>query len=310
MKSSQVGIADVVNALAALRPNAAGTEAIVRLCGLDLVPRQRDNRSLQIELDDADDDDRTSATGQAASQPETQTLPPSVRRLEPVRTLTRNTSPPDPLATASVQTVAAATPVFEGLLTVRDGIELLRMASSVLVSAGKLDIARITQQLAYAKPLTELPRLRVPSLALGAQILVDVGQSMQPFYEDQQDLVERFARNLRSLADIRYFADDPQRGCGPERRKSKWKEYVLPLPQVPVIALTDLGCGYPRRPDALRAWLRMADQLRRRQSRVVVFAAVRLNRIPDELHRAVDLVLWDRSAVRRNVMQLAGAGNE
>jgi hypothetical protein len=309
MKSSGVGIADVVLATAALRPNVAGTEAIVRMCGLDLTPRRSDAAPSQKPQIGADQDDRT-VTGQAAGQPQTQTLPPSVRRLEPVRTLTRPTPPQDPLSPSSGAAAPSAPPTFEGLLTLRDGIELLRMAASVFVSADKLDVARITRQLAYAQPLTDLPRLRVPSLALGAQVLVDVGQSMQPFYEDQQDLVQRLQSNLRSLAEIRYFADDPARGCGPSRRRSTWHEYAMPLPQVPVIALTDLGCGYPRRPDALHAWLRLADQLRRRQSRLVVFAAVRLNRVPDELRRSADLVLWDRSAIRRNVMQLAGAGNE
>ena len=77
-----------------------------------------------------------------------------------------------------------------------------------------------------------------------------------------------------------------------------------------VIALTDLGCGFPERPDATRAWLRMAQYLRRRQSRVVVFAPVRLSRIPLALRRVIELVLWDRSTVRRNVMQLAGRPGE
>jgi hypothetical protein len=310
MKSSGLGIADVVVATAALQPNVAGREAIVRMCGMELTPRQSGTGPLQKPPIDAAEDDQTTVTGQAAGQAQTQTLPPSVRRLEPVRTVTRPAPPKDPLVPSYGTPAPTAPPTFEGLLTLRDGIELLRMAASVFVSADKLDVARITRQLAYAQPLTDLPRLRVPSLALGAQILVDVGQSMQPFYEDQQDLVQRLGRNLRDLAEIRYFADDPARGCGPQRRRSTWHEYAMPLPQVPVIVLTDLGCGYPRRPDALHAWLRLADQLRRRQSRLVVFAAVRLNRVPDELRRSADLVLWDRSAIRRNVMQLAGADNE
>lgn len=308
MKRSAVGIADIVVATSALRPNAAAREAIVRMCGMDFVPRQRDAGTPQpAPVDDDSADDEAAVTGRTG-EPQLQLLPPSVRRLEPVRQLTRPTPRPDPLASAGSKSVPA-TPTFEGLLTVRDGIELLRMASSVFVAADKLDIPRITRRLAYAQPLTDLPRLRVPSLALGAQILVDVGQSMQPFHEDQQDLVKRI-KDKRSVAEVLYYADDPASGCGPERRRNTWHEYQLPLPQVPVIVLTDLGCGYPRRPDALRAWLRLAEQLRRRQSRVVVFAAVRLDRVPNELARAVDLVLWDRSAVRRNVMQLAGAGNE
>jgi hypothetical protein len=133
---------------------------------------------------------------------------------------------------------------------------------------------------------------------------------MQQFYDDQQDVVKRVVGKLRSFIDVKYFADDPMRGCGSERRRFTWSDYQLPHPQVPVIALTDLGCGYPRRVEAIRAWMHLAERLRRRQSRVVVFAAVTLERIPDELARGVDLVLWDRSPVRRNVMQLAGVRDE
>lgn len=308
MKRSGVGIAEIVQATSALRPNAAAREAIVRMCGMDFVPRQRAAGPSQATPVDDDFTDEEAAVTDRTGQSGTQLLPPSVRRLEPVRQLTRPTPRQDPLPLASSRS-APVPATFEGLLTLRDGIELLRMASSVFVAADKLDIVRITRRLAYAQPLTDLPRLRVPSLALGAQILIDVGQSMQPFYEDQQDLVKR-VKDKRSVAEVLYYADDPADGCGPERRRNTWQEYELPLPQVPVIALTDLGCGYPRRPDAQRAWRRLAEQLRRRQSRVVVFAAVRLDRVPDDLARAVDLVLWDRSAVRRNVMQLAGAGNE
>jgi len=226
-----------------------------------------------------------------------------------VRQDTRAATLPDPIG-ARTPTVQRPVPDFEGLLTERDGIELMRMAASVPSPTDRIDVDQVVRHLAYAKPLTELPRLQVKSLAFGAQILVDVGLPMQQFYDDQQDIVGRVADKLRNFADIRYFADDPMQGCGPERRRFTWSDYQLPRPQVPVIALTDLGCGYPRRVEAIRAWMHLAARLRRRQSRVVVFAAVTLKRIPDELARAVDLVAWDRSAVRRNVMQLAGVRDE
>ena len=192
----------------------------------------------------------------------------------------------------------------------RDGAELLRLAASVPMATDKIDVDLVVRELALARPLDELPRVHAPSLALGAQVLADVGQSMQPFFEDQEELLHRFAGSLRDRVEIRYFADDPQLGAGPQRRSGSWQPYVPPDIGASVIALTDLGCGFPERPDAARAWLRMAQYLRRRQSRVVVFAPVRLSRIPLALRRVVELVLWDRSSVRRNVMQLAGRPGE
>ena len=309
MKASGVGIADAVQATVALRPNAAAAEAIVRMCGMELTTKVED--VVPPDLGDPEDDNLKTGETSAPNLGEgtVQSLPPSVQKLKPVRQDTRAAASPDPIG-ARTPTVQRTVPDFEGLLTERDGIELMRLAASVPSPTDRVDVDRVVQHLAYANPLTELPRVHVKSLAFGAQILVDVGLSMQQFYEDQQDVVKRVADKLRNFADIKYFADDPMQGCGPERRRFTWSDYQLPRPQVPVIALTDLGCGYPRRVEAIRAWMHLAERLRRRPSRVVVFAAVTLKRIPDELARAVDLVAWDRSAVRRNVMQLAGVRDE
>jgi hypothetical protein len=309
MKASGVGFADMIQAYAALKPNPVAAEAIARMCGFEVQPQT-------VESKDGSDDDHREGradfdTPSSVPPPmpaELQALPPSVHRLQPARQDTRRTVA-DPMTT-KVAPAARPVPQFEGLLTERDGVELMRMASSVSVPTDRVDVDRVAARLASAMPLTELPMLRMKTLAFGAQVLVDVGQSMQQFFKDQTTLLERVECNLRKFADIRYFADDPMRGCGPERRRYSWREYQLPYPQVPVIALTDLGCGYPLRPLATRAWLRLADLLRKRKSRVVVFAPVSLARIPGELARIVDLVLWDRSSVRRNVMQLVGARDE
>lgn len=305
-----VGFADVINAHAALKPNAAGAEAIVRMCGFEIRPD--DHGAAQIKRDAADRDGTgesdTSSSVPPAAPAEVQALPPSVRRLKPVRQDTR-TIPVDPISTHK-ESPAYEVPRFEGLLTERDGVELMRMASSVSIATDRIDVDRVAARLASALPLTELPMLTMKSLEFGAQILVDVGQSMQQFYKDQADLVKRVEDKLRKFAEVQYYADDPLRGCGSERRRYSWHAYQLPHPQVPVIALTDLGCGFPLRPVATRGWMRLAELLKRRKSRVVVFAPVALARIPAELARVVDLVLWDRSAIRRNVMQLVRARDE
>jgi hypothetical protein len=158
--------------------------------------------------------------------------------------------------------------------------------------------------------LLSLPYVAALSLGLGAQVLVDVGVPMQPFWEDQLALIQRVRTLLRGLADIRYFSDDPALGVGADRRKRTWTTYELPRHETPVIAVTDLGCGFPPRPRATRAWLTLAGRLRRRHSRMVAFAPVRLSRIPLPLRHAVDIVVWDRSARRRNLSRLLGAGHE
>jgi hypothetical protein len=305
MNSTGAGIADVIIANAALKPNDAALHALLNMFGMAFVPEVQDILPVQAipasppTLEPGDENDAPTSEMPARS------LLAWVRHLRPVRQQRLRKAPQDPLPRVA-STLANTTGAFEGLLTVRDGAELVRFAASVHLPTGGIDVQRVVHELASARALTELPRCHLPSLALGAQVLVDVGLSMQPFLADQQQLLRRFERNLRHLSAVRYFADDPHKGCGPERRKASWSRYVLPSAGTPVIALSDLGCGFPRGSAATRAWLQLATRLRHRESRLVVFAPVRLARIPLELRRAVDLVLWDRSAVRRNVMQLAG----
>jgi len=309
MKTSATGLADFICAVETLRPDAAATAAIAEMCGMSLMPETAATQAQKPVQSSGSKDDVSKATPSTVAAT-SQTLPPSVRRLKPARRGTVPTAQTtDPLSRATT-TGPAAAPVFEGLLTVRDGAELLRLAASVPMATDKIDVDLAVRELALARPLDELPRVQAPSLALGAQVLVDVGQSMQPFFEDQEELLQRFVGSLRDRVEIRYFADDPELGAGPQRRSGSWKPYVPPDVGASVIALTDLGCGFPERPDAARAWMRMAQYLRRRQSRVVVFAPVRLSRIALALRRVVELVLWDRSSVRRNVMQLAGRPGE
>ena len=190
--------------------------------------------------------------------------------------------------------VEAAVPqplAFEGLFAPRDAVALLRLATAIPMPSDRIDVARVTDDLARARPLLILPRLRVPSLAFGALLLVDVGQPMQPFWEDQQEFVDRFRRALRGLADVRFIGDDPLAGAGRDRRKGSWTSFELPRPGTPVIALSDLGCGFPPRPETARAWLALAGQLRRRQCRVVAFAPVRPARVVPALRRAMTVAI-------------------
>ena len=208
MKASSAGIADMVQATDALRPNTAGAAAIARMCGMELTIKVGDvvrPGAGKSKVHDRKTDD-TSALN--VGEAKVQSLPPSVQKLKPVRQDTRAAAPPDPIG-AGTPAAQRPAPDFEGLLTERDGIELMRLAVSVPSATDRVDVDEVVKHLAFAKPMTELPRLQVKSLAFGAQILVDVGLSMQQFYDDQQDIVRRVADKLRNFLDIRYFADDP-----------------------------------------------------------------------------------------------------
>jgi hypothetical protein len=309
MTRAATGLADLILAEHALRPKGGAKAALAQMLGMALLPEISSRTAPSPTARVADVDELDDAPPLPPTKAQAGALPPSVRHLEPVR---QTVAPPgagkDPLI--GVRHSLLGKLAFEGLLTTRDGAELLRFAAAVPMASGDVDVDRVVRELSNARPLTELPRLNVPSLVFGAQVLVDVGRSMQPFFEDQEELLGQFVGGLRDRIEVLYFADDPALGAGPSRRRGTMRPHVPPHAGTPVIALTDLGCGYPRRPDASQAWLKLAQRLRRNQNRLVVFAPVRPARIPLELRREVTLVLWDRSAVRRNVMQLAGAPDE
>lgn len=308
MTETPAGIADVIVAADALGLRGAALQAAVSMCGYALTPELEASTTAEAET--------PAPVGGAEEPPEdigvpiaAEALPPSVLRLEPVRTREGSSAPADPLSTPAAKPGGPARP-FAGLFAGRDAVDLLRLSASVLAPTDRIDVPKVTGELANGRPLLSLPYLTALSFGLGAQVLVDVGVSMQPFWEDQQALMRRVRTLLRGLADIRYFADDPALGAGPDRRKRSWTAYELPRPGTPVIAVTDLGCGFPPRVRAARGWLALAGRLRRRDSRLVAFAPVRLSRIPLPLRHAVEIVVWDRSARRQNLSRLLRAADE
>jgi len=308
MTETPTGIADVIVAADALDLRGAALEAAVSMCGYALESKLGTTTMAEGTI--------AAAAAGAEEAPEdidvpitTEALPPSVVRLEPARTRQVTTTPPDPLSTPAIKPRGSAR-LFAGLFAPRDAVDLLRLAASVPAPTDRIDVLQVTRELANGRPLLSLPYLAALSFGAGAQVLVDVGVPMHSFWEDQQALVDRIRTLLRGLADIRYFADDPALGTGLERKKRSWTSYQLPRPETPVITITDLGCGFPPRARATRAWVAIASRLRRRNSRVVAFAPVRLSRIPLPLRHAVVIVVWDRSARRQNLSRLLRAADE
>ena len=308
MTETPAGIADVIVAANALQLRGAALEAVVAMCGYGLATTLETSATPETATVSAPAPDGEEALEDIDVPIASETLPPSVIRLEPARTRQLPSTPADPLSAPAVNPRTALP--FAALFAGRDTVDLLRLSASVLAPTDRVDVPLVTKEFAQGRPLLSLPYVTALSLGLGAQVLVDVGVSMQPFWDDQQELIGRIRTLLRFLADVRYFADDPALGAGPERRKPSWTPYDLPRPETSVIAITDLGCGFPPRIRATRAWLALAGRLRRRHSRVVAFAPTRLSRIPLPLRHAVKIVVWDRSARRRNLSRLLRATDE
>ena len=165
---------------------------------------------------------------------------------------------------------------------------------------GPLDESAAVSALAQGRALDPIPRLPRRTLSGGVQVLVDLGEGMQPFWHDSWDVARRMERLMgESTVQTMTFWDAPLRGIGPSGAT-----YPLPDIGAPVLAISDLGIGGPSlRADRARAdeWLRFAQRLRVRRSEVVVLVPYSRDRWPDGLTREITLVEWDRSTTAASV---------
>lgn len=305
-KPPAVGLADALKAADALAPAGRAADLVLELCGLERsvpTPATPESASRLVEEPVEPDEPEVDSMPPAPSIAD---LPTTVRHLEPVRLPDVSTPPDSADAIASLLPAPATNPpVFESLFGDRLGDDLLRAASSVAAPSDRPDVTRLVELLSRSQPLVDIPRTVVPTLVNGLHVLVDVGEPMEPFRADQQDLLERLPGVVGGAAVVSYYDTDPTLGAGPERRRRAWRPLAGPNPGQPVLALTDLGCGYPMRAEAIAGWLRNSRGWRARGCRVVVFAPVRLERVPSELRRRCDVVVWDRRPGRRSAADLS-----
>ncbi len=197
-------------------------------------------------------------------------------------------------------------PPFTPLLRPEWSPGIVAAANETIVRDGPIDVEAMVDSAARLELAESVPRRPRASLHRGVQLLVDIGDGMQPFRRDQLELVEA----VRSIAgkhstEVLYFRDCPTRdeGAGPGGVWT-WRRYRLPEPRRPVLVLTDFGIGGPQ----LRAaggtvdeWVRVALLLARRESRLSAFVPYASDRWPPALRAVAHLVTWDRGTSRTAV---------
>jgi hypothetical protein len=188
---------------------------------------------------------------------------------------------------------------------------ILSAACATSLADGPVDLPRLVEAIARCRPVTELPRETLPSLARGIELLIDRGENLMPFVRDlrvlQQELVSVVGRDRTR---IRYFDGCPTLGCGTGPRSS-WKRRFEPPPSdTPIVVLTDLGmarASAARTAATERTWMQFFQTARSAGCSVIVFAPYPLSRWPPALSRVVRAIPWDRpttvSTVRQAVLR-------
>lgn len=184
------------------------------------------------------------------------------------------------------------------LLAPRSTAALLTVVLSRTTHEGDLDVGRATEELARARPLTAIPRLPLPTLRYGVQILADTSGAMEPFARDVEDLI----CHVRALAGVAgtqllRFADAPVRGAGSGSRDTWQRPYCPPRPGVRVLILSDLGAGGPAL-NPWRAteqeWRATVDTIRRRGCEPVALVPLPKRHWPHWARGLLPMLTWDR----------------
>jgi hypothetical protein len=311
-----VGLADLARCLRWLQPDGRAVEALAAALGLELPAELLPARPEPPPRDDdghgdGEDPDVGGGTDAPLNPPTlagASIVETGLPRLRPVgpdeRTLStpwRAAQPLEPFdAARHLAQEDGRPPLFDERWT----REVLSALLATEHADGRLDEDAAVRRIARGLPLDPLPLVLRRSLRRGAQVLVDVGEGMEPFIDDAWELVRRVQRLVgEGSVTTSAFWDAPLRGVG-----AALEDYAAPPPQCPVLAVTDAGIGGPpvrlerSRPDE---WLELADQLGERGSPLILVVPYPLERWPGQLRRTLLMVEWDRTttAVRAHALR-------
>lgn len=195
---------------------------------------------------------------------------------------------------------SAAQPVpYEPLLPPSSEAATLHALLSRIVHEGPIDFERLLDLVADNAFVTDLPRRPVRTLRFGVQVLVDLGEGMQPFLRDEMEILDRVAAIAgRHSCEVRYFTDCPLRRCG-EGAGWTWKPYRPPARGAKVLVLSDFGqhvdSGGSSSSRLRRDWHATVDLMRRNGCLPVALAPVPSGRFPSWLTSLMPVLSWDRT---------------
>jgi hypothetical protein len=202
----------------------------------------------------------------------------------------------EPLSPAPTESPGALP--HEPLLPPRSAAAVVQAALSRMVQGGELDVDAVVRMLAEGKPIVDLPRRRVVTMRLGVDLLVDLGEGMQPFTRDQMELVAQVRRiaGIEATA-VRYFDDVPTRGAG-EGPAWTWTPYHPAAAGARILVVSDFGIGGPtlrHRRSTLDEWRAFARIAAECDCDVVGLVPYPRRRWSPALRRLFPLLAWDRS---------------
>jgi hypothetical protein len=217
--------------------------------------------------------------------------------LEPVATQPAREPAPGPDVPVLAPESHGGTPPmlpFRPLLRRRTAAGILAAAVRTWGPGSRIDERRTVAELARARPIREFPLRPRLSVYRGVQVLIDLGEALDPYGRDQQDVVGLALRVVGPEATtVGSFENCPSRGVWMLR-------HAAMAPGRPVLVLTDLGLGgplvQPARASAAE-WCRYAKRMTRAGSPTIALVPYPLTAADRVISRRIAVVAWDRASV-------------
>lgn len=310
----EIWLGDLVRCLVRLQPQDAATaRAVVAALGLGF----EEPEPVESAAEEAPRQPSVPESAPSTERPAEDTAAPApdLGAVPLLPTATDEAATMEPLPWATVEPLrrgppetARPAPPREPLLDPRWTRQLVAYALATPVYDGPVDGVALVDRIARGKPVVRIPRRPRPSLRVGAQLLVDIGEAMEPYAADRWDVQAELERVVGATClQTLQFRDAPVRGAGAGPVWTWPERYEPPEPGVPVLVLTDLGIGGIRAssaPSQEREWLELAGILRRRGSRLIVLVPYPATRWPVRLARELTVVEWDRTTTVRQMHTL------
>jgi len=222
--------------------------------------------------------------------------PLALPALEPVATQPPVEPAPGPDARALAEDDDETPPAlpFRPMLRPRTAAGVVAALVRTWGPGSRIDERRTVAQLARGRPVRRFPRRPRLSLYRGVQVLVDLGEALDPYGRDQQSAVELVERVVGPrMTAVGNFENCPSRGVWllPRRAAPRGR---------PLLVLTDLGLGGPPVQPArasVAEWCRYARGMARVGSPVIALVPYPLDRARRAVSRRIAVVRWDRASV-------------
>ncbi|MDX1416887.1 MAG: hypothetical protein R3293_21975, partial [Candidatus Promineifilaceae bacterium] len=172
---------------------------------------------------------------------------------------------------------------------------LLARLLAAPIPEGLVDVEELVETIAHGRPVSYIPRQPIPSLRLGVQLLIDTSESMAPFSEDQDYLLEHIQDLVGSdNLELLWFEKNPLQGVYGENDDDP-RAYEPPPHGSKVLLLSDLGLG-DRTPQASSSglWRRFARIIHEADAYLLALVPYGSWRWPSTLSGILPMLYWER----------------